>query len=66
MKLLQIAISEVAPTAEAHLLNDVAHAGENLELAPLSGEQQLPGLIQADGSLQFERSVCVGSVPWIL
>ena len=55
MKVLFIAMGEVAPTAEAHLFHNLAHAREALVVALLGVEQQLPHSIQADGALQFER-----------
>ena len=55
MKVLLVATSEVAAAAEAHLLHDGAHAREAFVVALPGVEQQLPGLIQADGAVQFER-----------
>ena len=55
MKVLLVATGEMAAAAEAHRLDDFAHAIEALLLALLGVEQQLPHSIQADGALQFER-----------
>ncbi len=55
MKVLLVATSEVAAAAEAHLLHDGAHAREAFVMALPGVEQQLPGLIQADGAVQLER-----------
>lgn len=48
MKVLLIAMGEVAATAEAHLFPDIGHALEALVVALLEVEQQLPHPIQAD------------------
>ena len=55
MKVLLVAMGEMAAAAEAHRLQDFAHAIEALLLALLGVDQQLPHPIQADGVLQFER-----------
>ena len=46
-------MGEVAATAEAHLLRDVAYACKTLVVALLGAEQQLANSVQADGALQF-------------
>ena len=55
MKVLLVAMGEMAAAAEAHRLHDFAHAIEALMLALRGVDQQLPHPIQADGALQFER-----------
>ena len=54
MKVLLVAMGEMAAAAEAHRLNDLAYAIEALFVALLGVDQQLPHPIQADGALQFE------------
>ena len=54
MKVLLVAMGEMAAAAEAHRLNDLAYAIEALVLALFGVDQQLPHPIQADGALQFE------------
>ena len=55
IKVLLVAMGEMAAAAEAHRLHDLAHAMDALVLALLEVDQQLPHPIQADGALQFER-----------
>ena len=51
MKVLLVAMGEMAAAAEAHRLSDFAYASEALVLAQLGIDQQLPHPIQADGAL---------------
>ena len=51
VKVLLVAMGEMAAAAEAHRLHDLAHAIEALVLALLGVDQQLPHPIQADGAL---------------
>ena len=55
IKVLLVAMGEMAAAAEAHRPHDLAYAIEALVLALLGIDQQLPHPIQADGALQFER-----------
>ena len=55
MKVLLVAMGEMAAAAEAHRLHDFAHAIEALMLALREVDQQLSHPIQAEGALQFER-----------
>ena len=55
IKVLLVAMGEMAAAAEAHRLHDFAHAIEALMLALRGVDQQLPHPIQADRALQFER-----------
>ena len=48
MKVLLVATGEMAAAAEAHRLDNLAHAIEALVVALLGVDQQLPHLIQAD------------------
>ena len=54
MKVLLVAMGEMAAAAESHLLQNLAKAIEALVLALLGVDQQLPHPIQADRALQFE------------
>ena len=51
IKVLLVAMGEMAAAAEAHRLHDLAHAIEALVLSLLGVDQQLPHPIQADGAL---------------
>ena len=53
MKVLLVAMGEMAAAAEAHLLQNVAHARESLVVALFGVEQQLASSVQANGALQF-------------
>ena len=55
MKVLLVATGEMAAAAEAHRLDNLAHAIEALVVALFAVKQQLPHTIQADGALKFER-----------
>ena len=55
MKVLLVAMGEMAAAAESHLLQNVANSSDALVLALLGVDQQLPNPIQAEGALQFER-----------
>ena len=55
MKVLLLAMGEMAAAAEAHCLQNVAHARKALVVALFAVKQQLPHTIQSDGALKFER-----------
>ena len=55
MKVLLVAMGEMAAAAESHLLQNLANAIEALFVALLGVDQQLSNPIQAEGALQFER-----------
>ena len=54
MKVLLVAMGEMAAAAESHLLQNLASAIEALFVALLGVDQQLSNPIQAEGALQFE------------
>ena len=51
IKVLLVAMGEMAAAAEAHRPSDFDYASEALVLAQLGIDQQLPHPIQADGAL---------------
>ena len=55
MKVLLVAMGEMAAAAESHLLQNLVNAIEALFVALLGVDQQLSNPIQAEGALQFER-----------
>ena len=54
IKVLLVAMGEMAAAAESHLLQNLASAIEALFVALLGVDQQLSNPIQAEGALQFE------------
>ena len=54
IKVLLVAMGEMAAAAEYHLLQNLASAIEALFVALLGVDQQLSNPIQAEGALQFE------------
>ena len=55
IKVLLVAMGEMAAAAESHLLQNLVNAIEALFVALLGVDQQLSNPIQAEGALQFER-----------